>query len=157
MRSYPFPVMRFESDSNRDYRIITKGARDSYLRNPSTLGRPLEWRDSPWQQAFYLWPNFLERETSEKKRENRSPANPIPIQPRYAHALRIVADTNQPLTRAPTRTPCGEAGSEGSWLRVLGRPTKSKPTVRPNRQPMWVQFIWIKVFDYLLNFSCYFF
>ena len=39
--------------------------------------------------------------------------------------LRIVADTNQPLTRAPTRTPCGQAGSEDSWLRVLGRPTKA--------------------------------
>ena len=41
IRSYPLPVVRFESDSNRDYRIITKGARDSYLRNPNAHGRPL--------------------------------------------------------------------------------------------------------------------
>ena len=54
----------------------------------------------------------------EKKREKSSPAKPILIQPRYTHVLRIAADTNQPSTRAPTRTPCGEAGSEDSWLRV---------------------------------------
>ena len=75
---------------------------------------------------------FLERENQKlaenslaQIREKSSPANPIPNQPRCAHVLRIAADTNQPLTRAPTRTPCGEAGSEGSWLRVLGRPTKA--------------------------------
>ena len=39
--------------------------------------------------------------------------------------LRIAAVLNQPLTRTPTRTPCGEAGSEDSWLRVLERPTKA--------------------------------
>ena len=75
---------------------------------------------------------ILERKTREKS----SPANPILNQPRYAHVLRIVADTNQPLTRAPTRTPCGEAGSEDSWLRLLSGSDKSKPTVRPNRQSM---------------------
>ena len=87
-------------------------------------------------KLFYLWLNFLERENKREKREKSSPANLIPIQPRYAHALRIVADTNQPLTRAPTRTPCGEAGSEDSWLRLLSGSDKSKPTVRPNRQSM---------------------
>ena len=65
------------------------------------------------------------RETREKKRENRSPAKPFPNQRRCAHVLRIAAVLNQPLTRTPTRTPCGEAGSEDSWLRVLGRPTKA--------------------------------
>ena len=62
-------------------------------------------------------------------REKSSPANPIPNQPRCAHVLRIAVDTNQPLTRAPTRTPCGEAGSEDSWLRVLGRPTKASQQI----------------------------
>ena len=119
-----------------DHRIITKGVRDSYLRNPNAHGRPFTYIRAPRQQLKHLWPNFLERETREKKRENCSPANPIPIQPRYAHALRIVADTNQPLTRAPTRTSCGEAGSEDSWLRLLSGSDRSKPTVHPNRQSM---------------------
>ena len=79
---------------------------------------------------------ILERKIREKGERIVLPLNPIPIQPRYAHALRIVADINQPLTCAPTRTPCGEAGSEDSWLRLLLGSDKSKPTVRPNRQSM---------------------
>ena len=88
---------------------------------------------------------ILERESvaeisREKIREKSErivlPLNPIPNQRRCAHVLRIAAVLNQPLTRTPTRTPCGEAGSEDSWLRLLSGSDKSKPTVRPNRQPI---------------------
>ena len=77
-----------------------------------------------WQQAIKLWPKFPRGKIREKSERKVLPLNPIPNQPRCAYVLRIAADTNQPLTRAPTRTPCGEAGSEDSWLRVLGRPTR---------------------------------
>ena len=109
-------------------------------------------KNSPRQQLKHLWPNFLERETREKKRENCSPANPIPIQPRYAHALRIVADTNQPLTRAPTRTPCGEAGSEDSWLRVA-HGIQQKRANRFSYFFIDVSINWlIKLFDLVADF-----
>ena len=76
------------------------------------------------------------RETREKKRENCSPANPIPNQRRCAHVLRIAAVLNQPLTRTPMRTPCGEAGSEDSWLRVARGIQQSLPTESPYCLPM---------------------
>ena len=59
----------------------------------------------------------------ERKREKFSPDSQI--QPRCAHVLRIASDLKSPKTRAPTRTPCGETGSEGSWLRVARGPTSS--------------------------------
>ena len=81
---------------------------------------------------------FLERENAErnsreKEREKSSPAIPILNQRRCAHVLRIAAVLNQPLTRAPTRTPCGEAGSEDSWLRLLSGSNQSCSEDRPNR------------------------
>ena len=65
-----------------------------------------------------------ERKLREKPREKFS-RNQFPIQPRCAHVLRIASDLKSPKTRAPTRTPCGETGSEGSWLRVARGPTSS--------------------------------
>ena len=82
-------------------------------------------RIAPRQQAPYLVAEILVRETREKSERIVLPLNPIPNQRRCAHVLRITTVLNQPLTRAPTRTPCGEAGSKGSWLRVLRRPTKA--------------------------------
>ena len=61
MRFYPLPVVRFESDSNRDYRIITKWARDSYLRNPKHHGWPfhtLRERNNSRHRERNLWPKF---------------------------------------------------------------------------------------------------
>ena len=75
-------------------------------------------RIHPTAENILPWPKFLVRETRGKIREKSSPVNPFPNQRRCAHVLRIAAVLNQPLTRAPTRTPCGEAGSEDSWLRV---------------------------------------
>ena len=72
---------------------------DSYLRNPNTQGRPFKLnlvKNNLTAENFKPWPKFLVRETREKKRENRSPANPIPNQPRYAQTLRSVAVLNLP-------------------------------------------------------------
>ena len=60
----------------------------------------------------------MQTEVCLEMREKSSPAKPFPNQRHCPHVLRIAAVLNQPLTRTPTRTPCGEASSEDSWLRV---------------------------------------
>ena len=102
-----------------------------------------------------VWEN-LERESLgriflEPKTERIVLPKPFPNQPRCAHVLRIAADTNQPLTRAPTRTPCGETGSEDSWLRVLGGPT-SIANNSPIILSMWVRFNFINLIDLVAEF-----
>ena len=96
-------------------------------------------RKSHGSKEFSCGRNSRERNQREKARELFSRINPIPNQRRCAHVLRIAAVLNQPLTRTPTRTPCGEAGSEDSWLRVLGRPTKAARRIvliaRPRKCP----------------------
>ena len=89
--------------------------------------------NSPRQQGIQALVEILVRENKREKREKVLPLNPIPNQRRCAHVLRIAAVLNQPLTRAPTRTPCGEAGSEDSWLRLLSGSNQSCSEDRPNR------------------------
>ena len=67
----------------------------------------------------------------EEKRE-RKVLTRFPIQPRCAHVLRTAPDLKSPTTRAPTRTPSGETGSEGSWLRVAQWSNLVLPTDSPN-------------------------
>ena len=65
----------------------------------------------------------------EKKRSKKSSQTDSQSKPRCAHVLRIAADLNQPLTRVPTHTPCGETGSEDSWLRIPQRSNLVPPTI----------------------------
>ena len=124
--------MRFESDSNRELWDNHEGLGIPIYRNPKHHGWPfntLRERINTRQQAFSLWPKFPRGKIREKKRENCSPANLIPNQRRCAHVLRIAAVLNLPLTRTPTRTPCGEAGSEDSWLRVARKSNLVPPII----------------------------
>ena len=82
-------------------------------------GQPYAKGDPRISKRKRVWPKFQER-----KRE-RKVLTRFPIQPRYALVLRAAPDLKSPTTRVPTRTPSGETGSEGSWLRVAQWTTRS--------------------------------
>ena len=71
-----------------------------------------------------VWPKIL-REKPRGIERKVLPKTDSQIQPRCAHVLRTASDLKSPTTRAPTRTPSGETGSEGSWLRVAQWTTRS--------------------------------
>ena len=129
MRSYLSPIhairIRFESG------IVGSGF---LLKETLQHGRPFKRTLREKKKKSHGKTRVVaEKILAQKPREKSSPLNPIPIQRRCAHVLSIAAVLNQPLTRAPTRTPCGEAGSEDSWLRLLSGSNQSCLEDRPNR------------------------
>ena len=89
----------------------------------------------------------------ERKREKFSPDSQT--KPRCAHVLRTAPDLKiSPKTRAPTCTPCGETGSESSWLRVARWSNLVLPTDSPKLERCKYLESFLKFDELICEINC---